>query len=87
LRHKKERTIEKANKIDKCREKKYTEQVYLFFLSLYPRKKLAIASGATLIRSAGRAPDDIYSCILEQRRQKKIQEASLLPLGGKFLLV
>jgi hypothetical protein len=25
LRHKKERTIEKANKVDKCREKKYME--------------------------------------------------------------
>jgi hypothetical protein len=30
LRHKKERIIEKANKVDKCREKKYMEQVYLF---------------------------------------------------------
>jgi hypothetical protein len=38
LRHKKERIIEKANKVDKYREKKYTEQVYLFFLSLYPIK-------------------------------------------------
>jgi hypothetical protein len=38
LRHKKERTIEKANKVDKCHEKKYMEQVYLFFLSLYPIK-------------------------------------------------
>jgi hypothetical protein len=56
------------------------------FLSLYP-KISAIASGATPIGSAGRAPDDIYSCILEQRRQKKIQEASLLPSGGKFLSV
>jgi hypothetical protein len=36
--HKKERTIVKANKVDKCREQKYKEQVYLFFLSLYPKK-------------------------------------------------
>jgi hypothetical protein len=36
-------------------------KIYLFiFLSLYP-KILAIASGATPIGSAGRAPDDIYS--------------------------
>jgi hypothetical protein len=60
LHHKKERPIEKANKFDKYREKKYMEQVYLFFLSLYP-KILAIASGATPIGSSGRAPDDICS--------------------------
>jgi hypothetical protein len=28
LRHKKERTTKKVNKIDKCREKKYMEQAY-----------------------------------------------------------
>jgi hypothetical protein len=38
LRHNKERTIVKTNKVDKYREKKYKVQVYLFFLSLYPRK-------------------------------------------------
>jgi hypothetical protein len=37
------------------------QKVYLsIFLSLYP-KISAIASGATPIGSAGRAPDDIYS--------------------------
>jgi hypothetical protein len=35
-------------------------QKWVIILSLYPTKKLAIASGATPIRSAERAPDDIY---------------------------
>jgi hypothetical protein len=56
------------------------------FLSLYP-KILAIASGATPIGSAGRAPDDIYSWILKQGKRKKIQKASLLPSGGNFLSI
>jgi hypothetical protein len=59
----------------------------IYFSWAYTRQNSAIASGATPIGSAGRAPDDIYLCILEQRRRKKIQEASLLPSGGKFLSV
>jgi hypothetical protein len=44
------------------------QKIYLsIFLSLYP-KILAIASGATPIGSAGRAPDDIFSCVLKQKR-------------------
>jgi hypothetical protein len=43
-----------------------------------------IASGATPIGSAGRAPDDILSWIKEQRRQEKISKASLLPSGGSL---
>jgi hypothetical protein len=44
-------------------------KIYLFiFLSLYP-KILAIASGATPIGSAERAPDDIYSWVLKQKEQ------------------
>jgi hypothetical protein len=56
------------------------------FLSLYP-KISAIASGATLIRSAGRAPDDMSSWILQQRQWKEIRKASLLPSGGDFLSI
>jgi hypothetical protein len=41
---------------------------YSIFLSLYP-KISAIASGATPIGSAGRAPDDIYSWVLKQKEQ------------------
>jgi hypothetical protein len=59
----------------------------IYFPWAYTRKNSAIDSGATPIGSAGRAPDDIYPCILEQRRRKRIQEASLLPSGGKFLSV
>jgi hypothetical protein len=64
LRHKKERTTEKANKVDKCREKKY------IFLSLYP-KISAIASGATPIGSADAHP-------IEKSRQRKGGESKLM---------
>jgi hypothetical protein len=44
-------------------------EVYLsIFLSLYPKISV-IASGATPIGSAGRAPDDIYSWLLKQKEQ------------------
>jgi hypothetical protein len=60
--HKKGRTTEKANKVDKCREKKYMEQVYQFS-GAYSRKISAIASGATPIGSAIAHP-------IERSRQK-----------------
>jgi hypothetical protein len=66
------------------------EEVYRIclsiFLSLYP-KISAIASGATPIGSAGRAPDDIYPWILKQRKRREIQKASLLPSGENFLSI
>jgi hypothetical protein len=43
-----------------------------------------IASGATPIGSTGRAPDDIFSWIMKQRRRKKILKSSLLPPGGSL---
>jgi hypothetical protein len=43
-----------------------------------------IASGATPIGSARRAPDDVFSLIMKQRRRKKISKASLLPSGGSL---
>jgi hypothetical protein len=62
------------------------QKIYLFiFLSLYP-KISAIASGATPIRSAGRAPDDIYSWVLKQNRWKNDQKVLLLPSGVTFFI-
>jgi hypothetical protein len=63
----------------RCNESKWVQYIWA-----YTRNLSTIASGDTPIGSAGRAPDDIYSWILKQGRRKKIQEASLLPLGGSF---
>jgi hypothetical protein len=65
-----------------CNDYKLVQHIWA-----YTRNFLTIASGATPIGSAGHAPDDIYSWILEQGRRKKIQEASLLPSGGSFLSI
>jgi hypothetical protein len=46
---------------------------------------LTIASWATTIGSTGRAPDDVFSWIMERRRRQKLWEASLLPSGGSFV--
>jgi hypothetical protein len=57
LHHKKRREESlSANNTKKYRKRPYMEQTCLYFL-VYTRKKLAIASGATPIGSAGRTPD------------------------------
>jgi hypothetical protein len=43
-----------------------------------------IASGATPNGSAGRAPDDVFSWILQRWRREKLQESSLLLSGASF---
>jgi hypothetical protein len=48
-------------------------------------KKSTIALGATPIGSAGRAPDDVFSWILQRWRREKFQELSLLPSGASFI--
>jgi hypothetical protein len=64
--HKKGRTTERANNVDKYREKKYMEQFYLFSRA-YTRFFLAIAPGATPIGRAVVHP-------IERSRQKGRRE-------------
>jgi hypothetical protein len=55
-------------------------------LSLYPKRLSSIASGATPIRSAGRAPDKISF----PRKEKKAKEnvcSEITPIGREFILV
>jgi hypothetical protein len=47
---------------------------------------LIIASGATPIGSAGRAPDDAYSRILEQGRWRKIRWNVITPIGSELFI-
>jgi hypothetical protein len=46
-----------------------------------------IASGATPIRSAGRAPDKIFTCIKRVNKAKKDLDSIITPIGREFILV
>jgi hypothetical protein len=46
-----------------------------------------IASGATPIGSAGRAPDEIFKFLGEKRRQKEDLNSANTPIGREFILV
>jgi hypothetical protein len=70
LRHQKGRTTEKANKIDKCREKKYMEQVY--FLEPIP-KNFGYSLGGYSHREHYHAPD----------RKKSTKERRRVEAGNK----
>jgi hypothetical protein len=58
------------------------------YIWAYSRKNNSstIASGATPIGSARRAPNDVYSRILEQGRWRKIRWNVITPIGSEFLL-
>jgi hypothetical protein len=46
-----------------------------------------IASGATPIGSAGRAPDNFFKFLGEERRQKEDLNSAITTIGRKFILV
>jgi hypothetical protein len=54
---KEEKNHYSTNHTEKYRKRKYMRQICLYFFLAYTQKNSAIASGATPIRSAGRAPD------------------------------
>jgi hypothetical protein len=58
----------------------------VLYLSLYSKDSSTITSGATPIGSTERAPDDIYSWLLEQKRWRKIRWSIFTPIGSEFLL-
>jgi hypothetical protein len=46
-----------------------------------------IASGATPIRSAGRAPDGIFTCIKRAKKVKEDLDSVITPIGREFILI
>jgi hypothetical protein len=48
---------------------------------------LTIASGATPIGSAGRAPDEIPKCIKKVEKAKEDLDSTFTPIGREFILV
>jgi hypothetical protein len=48
---------------------------------------LTIASGATPIRSTGRAPDDICTCIKWSKKAKEDLDNIITPIGREFILI
>jgi hypothetical protein len=46
-----------------------------------------IASGATPIGSAGRAPDKIFICIKRVKKAKEDLDSAITPIGREFILV
>jgi hypothetical protein len=48
---------------------------------------LTIASGATPIGSAGRAPDDIFTCIKLAKKAKEDLDSVVTPIGRESILI
>jgi hypothetical protein len=48
---------------------------------------LTIASGATPIGSAGRAPDEILKFIKRVKKAKEGLDSAITPIGREFILV
>jgi hypothetical protein len=46
-----------------------------------------IASGATPIGSADRAPDEILKCIKRVEKAKEYLDTAITPIGREFILV
>jgi hypothetical protein len=48
---------------------------------------LTIASGATPIGSAGRAPDEIFTCIKRVKKAKEDLDSAITTIGREIILV
>jgi hypothetical protein len=48
---------------------------------------LTTASGATPIGSAGRAPDDIFTCIKRAKKATKDLDNIITTIGREFILI
>jgi hypothetical protein len=46
-----------------------------------------IASGATPIGSAGRAPDNFFTCIKRVKKAKEDLDSAITPIEREFILV
>jgi hypothetical protein len=46
-----------------------------------------IASGATTIGSAGRAPNKIFTCIKRVKKAKEDLDSTITPIGREFILL
>jgi hypothetical protein len=58
------------------------------YLSLYSKTHfLTIASGATPIESASRAPDEILTYIKEVEKAKEDLESAITPIGREYIYI
>jgi hypothetical protein len=58
------------------------------FIWAYTRNKFStIASGATPIGSAGRAPDDIFTCIKTAKKATEDLDNIITTIGREFILI
>jgi hypothetical protein len=57
------------------------------FEPIFENTFLTIASGATPIGSAGRAPDEILKCIKKVEKAKEDLDSTFTPIGREFILV
>jgi hypothetical protein len=48
---------------------------------------LTIALGATPIGSAGREPDEIFTCIKRVKKEKEDLDSIITPIGREFILI
>jgi hypothetical protein len=46
-----------------------------------------IASGATPIGSAGRTPDETFTCIKRVKKEKDDLDSIVTPIGREFILI
>jgi hypothetical protein len=58
------------------------------YLSLYSKTRFStIASGATTIGSAGRAPDKILTYMKEVEKVEKDLESAITPIGREYIYI
>jgi hypothetical protein len=65
---------------------KYEDSAYYIWAYTQKINFLGIASGATPIGIAERTPDDAYSRVLEQGKQRKSRWNIITTIGSEFIL-
>jgi hypothetical protein len=77
----------------RARTRRYYQKSYhlvikeaTIYLSLYSKHVFDYASGATPIGSAGRAPDDIFTCIKRAKKAKEDSDSVITTIEREFIL-
>jgi hypothetical protein len=77
-----------------ARTRQYYQLIYYLmskgrtiYLSLYSKHVFDYSPGATPIGSAGRAPDEIFTCIKRVKKAKEDLDSAITPIRREFILV